>query len=1342
MSNLVRLSVLLSLALGALALTGSAPAMGQERELPRTVGTLSLGGMAPDVRQSARSAFHGEDEKGKDGPLSAVGMELSILYHQQQAEGAKGVQALREGIPKRSKTRTSDERPRRPMGRVLSPISADGRSVTVDAVASGDPSGLLESLRELGLEDAARAGNVVSGRLPISAIEEAAALGNLRGMSPAQARTTAGSVGSEADTAHAAATARANPGTDGSGQKICALSDSYDTADASTSAADDIQSGDLPGQENPEGRTTPVDVLDDGVTNGSDEGRAMLQLIHDIAPGAELGFHTAFSGLAGFAQGIRDLANAGCTVIVDDVGYSAEPFYQDGPVANAVDDVVTGDGAAYFSSAGNDGQNSYEAPFRNSGEPGVLNSSSVRHDFDPSNANTDVRQEITIQPGGTFQVFSFQWTDPSALVEGSSGPDTDLDIALVDETGTVVAQSASDNVSTGVPAEFLEYTNDGSTAETLHLVIEKAAGPDPDEIKYVYSGSGPFTDSDVTIEEYDTLGPTVYGHPMAEGAMAVAAAPFFNTAAYNPNADPATLEAFSSKGGLQIRFDQNGGRLATPESREKPDVTGTDGIDNTFFGSDISDSFFDGVDADPHPNFFGTSAAAPNIAAIGALIRQARPGLTPSEIYSRLENTAADVTSRLDRSANFVSVASGFDPWSGHGFVQAEQAVPEIENQSPVASTDIFTTGQDSTLLVEAPGVLQNDSDPDGDSLEASLVTTSSEGDLTLRSDGGFEYEPNPGFVGTDRFRYSASDPNGFSDTSEVQILVGEAETPQIATRIVPDDTTIGSGENLTLTQTIKNEATSTAELNVQVAKVPSFLALESSVISEGSGSVNSTELMLEPSAEAILTYSLEETVESTTRFDGLISHETNDPERPSLGLSVAVTVRPTSLAVDIARAFGEASGPEDYRLVALPGVPDTSLAASISGEAGIEWQAYQETGEELKRYDGSGEFAFQKGQGFWLTSQQEWVLQDSIETAPLKDSTTAIPLNDGWTIVANPLEVAVSFGALNAANGGDLEALWPFRGAFSDTSAVFKSAKRGQAYYLFNGDSNRDSLQVPHPALTTIGGEKAPKTRVQRVASSDSKGTAPTTLALSARPVEEGSDNVSTNASEATSTVRLGLAGDGKTRSLRAPPSRLEATSLRIIRSGQKDGIQQNGQKERFLMTDRRRAEGEGETFRLQLESQVEGPVAVQARGADSLKGRSVALIDRSQEKTYDLQDTSPIQIELGEKKRRLEVAVGTESYVEGKREEVLPEEVRLTSYPNPARRQATVEYALPEAREVTLQVYDVLGRRVATLDKGRKDAGQHQVDLRTGRLSSGVYFGRLEAGGQTRTQKITVVR
>jgi hypothetical protein len=499
---------------------------------------------------------------------------------------------------------------------------------------------------------------------------------------------------------------RQERGLNGSGQKICALSDTYNqNATARTSASEDIKSGDLPGEENPAGRTTPVDVLQDGGSNGSDEGRAMLQLIHDIAPGAALGYHTAFGGLAVFASGIRELADpskGNCDVIVDDIRYNTEPFYQDGPISNAVDDVVTNDGVPYFSSAGNDGQNSYEAPFRNSGESGVINESSVAHDFDPSDSNTDTRQEITIQPDGTFEIFSFQWTDPSFQVEGSAGPDTDIDIALVDGNDNVEVESSSDNIANGVPVESLEYTNDTDSAVTLNLVIEKAAGPDPDEIKYVYSGT------DFSVDEYDTLGPTIYGHPMAEGAMAVAAAPFYNTERYNPNSDPAALEPFSSKGGIRIRFDQNGSPFINgPKERKKPEVTGADRIDNTFFGRDIPDDFFDGVDADPHPNFAGTSAAAPNVAAIAALILQARPGLSPTDVYTRLENNSEDVTLRQTRTGDFEPVSAGRDPWSGHGFVQAPQAVPKpvIANLQTTPSTPssggvelTWSVGDDSNI--------------------------------------------------------------------------------------------------------------------------------------------------------------------------------------------------------------------------------------------------------------------------------------------------------------------------------------------------------------------------------------------------------------------------------------------------------------------------------------------------------------------------------------------------------------------------------------------------------------------------------------------------------------------
>jgi len=664
------LFVLLVLVVGLWA--GLGTRVSAQDSLPSgSVGMVPTGELSEEVKGAAQSAVRGAPGQKAGGTMGPVGLELSLMYFQHQRNGAAGVRALRDAAARAPAAKRQEDNDRRPRSSVHFPVSADGEFVTVEAVATEAPARLLGDLRRLGLEDGAAAGNLVSGRMPIEALREAAQLSSLRGMQPSYMRTHAGAVESEADTAHSVVPVREERGIDGSGQKICALSDSYDNdGAAATTAADDIASGDLPGEGNPQGNTTPVDVLDDDVTEASDEGRAMFQLIHDIAPGAELGFHTAFKGVGNFAEGVRELADAGCTVIVDDVGSSVEPFYQDGPISNAVDDVVENDGVPYFSSAGNDGQNSYEAPFRNSGESGIINSSSVRHDFDPS-SSTDTRQAITIPAGETFTIFSFQWTDPSAIVEGSAGADTDIDIALVNAADSIVAQSTGDNIATGVPVEGLEYTNETGSEQTLDLVVEKAAGPDPDEIKYIYFGGN------FQIEEYETLGPTIYGHPMAEQAMAVAAAPFYNTAAYNENADPATLESFSSKGGIQILFDQSGTRLADPIDRQKPEVTGTDGIDNTFFGFDLPDDFFNGVDADPHPNFFGTSAAAPNVAAIAALIREVRPSLPPTDVYDRLQSTAADVTDRQNRNGDFVSIAQGVDPWSGFGFVQAPEAVPE-----------------------------------------------------------------------------------------------------------------------------------------------------------------------------------------------------------------------------------------------------------------------------------------------------------------------------------------------------------------------------------------------------------------------------------------------------------------------------------------------------------------------------------------------------------------------------------------------------------------------------------------------------------------------------------------
>ncbi len=662
----VRVLFLLGLVGGGLVVTGAQKADAQELLPSHAVGRVPMTAVADEAKVQVRRAGRTQTDKDAVGMLEKIDLELALFYYQYRQKGAEGVQALRSESQLSAAATSDSRRPREHRWR--HPVSSDGETVMIEAVATA-PGPLLDDLRRLGLTHGAAVGTLVSGRLPVEALGAAAQLSALRSMTASHARLRAGRVGSEADTSHGSVRVRDERRIDGQGQKVCVLSDSYNQASGlPISASDDVKSGDLPGPDNPEGRTTPVDVLED-FEGGSDEGRAMLQLIHDIAPAAELGFHTAFNGLPAFAEAIPRLAEEGdCTVIVDDIGYANEPFYQDGPVSTAVDSVVSAYEVPYFSAAGNDGQNAYAAAFRNSGEAGAIDGDSERHNFAPG--GTDTAQRITVQNGGSFRIFTFQWTAPSSIVEGSEGTETDLDVAIVDGEGTVVTQSARNNIQSGVPVEGpLQYQNTTGSAVTLDLVIEKAGGPDPDSVKYIYSGRG------YTIEDDygDAQHPTIYGHSGAEGAMAVAAAPFFNTAAYNENVATAVLGPFSSKGGVSILFDQSGTRLARPERRMKPEITGAEGIDNTFFGADLRTDL---ADPDPHPNFFGTSAAAPNVAAIAALIRQARPELGPRGVYDRLASTALDVTERQTQSGEFESVAEGRDPWSGHGFVDAQEAVP------------------------------------------------------------------------------------------------------------------------------------------------------------------------------------------------------------------------------------------------------------------------------------------------------------------------------------------------------------------------------------------------------------------------------------------------------------------------------------------------------------------------------------------------------------------------------------------------------------------------------------------------------------------------------------------
>jgi hypothetical protein len=163
----------------------------------------------------------------------------------------------------------------------------------------------------------------VDAHVPLEALEALAALPEVRSLRPALPPFTRTLDASEGDVAHRADLLRQSFGADGSGVTIGVLSDGVDAL-ASLQA-----SGDLPA----------VQVLPFQAGSGS-EGTAMLEILHDLAPGASLLFATAFSSQAQFAANVLALRDAGADVIVDDVGYFAEAVFQDDDVAQAVASVV------------------------------------------------------------------------------------------------------------------------------------------------------------------------------------------------------------------------------------------------------------------------------------------------------------------------------------------------------------------------------------------------------------------------------------------------------------------------------------------------------------------------------------------------------------------------------------------------------------------------------------------------------------------------------------------------------------------------------------------------------------------------------------------------------------------------------------------------------------------------------------------------------------------------------------------------------------------------------------------------------------------------------------------
>lgn len=92
---------------------------------------------------------------------------------------------------------------------------------------------------------------------------------------------------------------------------------------------------------------------------------------------------------------------------------------------------------------------------------------------------------------------------------------------------------------------------------------------------------------------------------------------------------------------------------------------------------------------------------------------------------------------------------------------------------------------------------------------------------------------------------------------------------------------------------------------------------------------------------------------------------------------------------------------------------------------------------------------------------------------------------------------------------------------------------------------------------------------------------------------------------------------------------------------------------------------------------------------------------------------------------------------------DEDLPRSFTLkNAYPNPFNPTTTIDYSIPEAEDVRLTVYNLVGQKISTLVNEKQSAGTYQINFDAGQLSSGIYFYRLEAGRQVRVKKMTLLK
>lgn len=435
--------------------------------------------------------------------------------------------------------------------------------------------------------------------------------------------TTEGDAGSRADVAR-------QQGLDGSGVTVGVISDGIDGL-AAAQASGDLGAVTVP----PDSRCR---------RGSGDEGTALLEIVHDVAPGARLLFSGPGSSVD-MIDSVRCLAAAGADVIVDDLSFLLEPYFEDGPVAEAVRSAVSL-GVSYHAAAGNSADEFLETDFRPS-------PSTMLHDFNATVGGAVDNFDSLLVPPRAQVLCVLQWSDPF----GASG--NDYDLFMLDASLTIVSTGGDVQDGDDDPLEVTGVVNPTSIPQLANVAIQRVAGETRRFKLFCFDGVG---------AEYVTPEGSVFGHQALPEVVAVGAV---------DQAEPGRdqVQGFSSRGPVRILFP-------AAALRPKPDLVALDGVGISNAGGFPA--------CPPSCRFFGTSAAAPHAAGVTALMLQRSAGLSPAAVLAALQAGARDIE------------APGRDSLAGAGLLDAVASLALLAPATTSTLTPTTTSSSTSTTVANA----------------------------------------------------------------------------------------------------------------------------------------------------------------------------------------------------------------------------------------------------------------------------------------------------------------------------------------------------------------------------------------------------------------------------------------------------------------------------------------------------------------------------------------------------------------------------------------------------------------------------------------------------------------